>query len=120
VIRQYNQKYLQGIILFVSGMFSISGITALSNPPQADAFEGTSTQTSCIDDQPCHTMVCSEGQPCRASETPNTDYEFETDNTFSLHPGSMPFPDPYNSDYLDDQEEYLEDQQDMIEDAEFE
>ena len=134
VIRKilYNQKsqiYISTIFLFVAGTFSISSVVALSNTPQTHAFdETTSTQTSCINEQPCHTMVCSEGQPCRVSETANTDYEFETDKTdiFSLPSedtgamGLIPFPDPDNDDYLDDQEEYLEEQQDMIEDAEFE
>jgi hypothetical protein len=61
-------------------------------------------------------MVCSEGQPCTVSETPNTDYEFETvPGTMGL----MPFSDPFDNNYLEDQEEYLEEQQDMMEDAEF-
>lgn len=128
----YNQKsqiYVSTILLFVAGIFSISSVVALSNTPQTHAFgETSSTQISCINEQPCHTMVCSEGQPCRVSETPNTDYEFETDkiDIFSLPSedteatGLIPFPDPANDDYLDDQQEYLEEQQDMVEDAEFE
>ena len=125
---QKSHRYLPAIILVVS-VFSISIVFALTNAPRIYAFEGTSTQTSCIDDQPCLTTVCNEGQPYKVSETSNSDYEFETEdktNIFLLPSedigtmGLMPFSDPYNDDYLDDQEEYFEEQQDMLEDAEFE
>ena len=78
-------------------------------------------------------MVCSEGQPCKVSETPNIDFDFEPDSlsqplegtgtstgTDRGKVGLAPFTDPYNNIYMEDQEEYLEDRQDMIEDAEFE
>ena len=93
--------------------------------------EGTSTQTSCVNNQPCQTMVCSEGQPCKVSETPNTDFDFEFDKDEPLvsqplegtgtgTSGLAPFFDPYSNLYSEDQEEYLEDRQDMMEDAEYE
>jgi hypothetical protein len=76
-------------------------------------------------------MVCSEGQPCRVSETPNTDFDLEFDNNEPLvsqplegtgtgTAGLAPFYDPYSNLYSEDQEEYLEDRQDMMEDAEYE
>jgi hypothetical protein len=98
---------------------------------QAFGVEGTSTQTSCVNNQPCQTMVCSEGQPCKVSETPNTDFDFEFGNdepvlsqplegTGTGIAGLTPFYDPYSNLYSEDQEEYLEDRQDMMEDAEYE
>jgi hypothetical protein len=100
---------------------------------QSRAFgvEGTSTQTSCVNNQPCQTMVCREGQPCKVSETPNTDFDFEFDNDEPIvsqplegtgrgTSGLAPFFDPYSNLYSEDQEEYLEDRQDMMEDAEYE
>jgi hypothetical protein len=107
-------------------------VMILSSTSQSRVFgeEGTSTQTSCVNDQPCQTMVCSEGQPCKVSETPNTDFDFEFDRVEidSLSQplegtgavGLAPFSDPYNNIYTEDQEEYLEDRQDMMEDAEYE
>jgi hypothetical protein len=77
-------------------------------------------------------MVCSEGQPCKVSETPNTDFDFDfdfdRDETDSLSQplegtdavGLAPFSNPSNNIYTEDQEEYLEDRQDMMEDAEYE
>jgi hypothetical protein len=107
-------------------------VMILSITSQSRVFgeEGTSTQTSCVNDQPCQTMVCSEGQPCKVSETPNTDFDFEfdRDETDSLSQplegtgavGLAPFFDPYYYIYTEDREEYLEDRQDMMEDAEYE
>jgi hypothetical protein len=125
--KQIQETYLSMAVLFAAGIFSI---ITLSNAPQIHALEGTSTQTSCIDNQPCHTMVCSEGQPCKASETPNTDFDAD-ENTLTppsedetiQQPlegtgtmGQAPSPDAYNNDYREDQEE---ERQDMIEDAEY-
>lgn len=132
--RRYNQKQqtcLSMVVLIAVGMFSI---ITVPNAPQTHALEGTSTQTSCIDNQPCHTMVCSEGQPCKVSETPNTDF-FADENTLSppledetiQQPleetgsvGLAPPRDANDNDYREDQQEPLEESQDMIEDAEFE
>jgi hypothetical protein len=120
--------YLSMVVLIAAGMFSI---ITVPNAPQIHALEGTSTQTSCIDDQPCHTTVCSEGQPCKVSETPNTDFDAD-ENTFpppledetiqqplegTENTGPAPSPDAYNDDYREDQQE---ERQDMIEDAEYE
>jgi hypothetical protein len=61
-------------------------------------------------------MVCSEGQPCKVSETPNTDFEFDKDEPVVPHPlegtgtgiaGLAPFYDPYSYLYSEDQEEIL-------------
>lgn len=132
--RRYYQKqqtYLSMVVLIAAGMFCI---ITLPNASQTQALDGTSTQTSCIDNQPCYTMVCSEGQPCKFSETPNTDF-FADENT--LPPpledetiqqpleetgtvGLAPSPEAYNNDYREEQKELLEESQDMIEDAEFE
>jgi hypothetical protein len=136
--RRMNQKAMQR--LFLIPVVSITLIMILTGTSQIRAFgvEGTSTQTSCVNNQPCQTMVCSEGQPCKVSETPNSDFDFEFDNdeTDSLSQplegtgtsagtgkgtaGVAPFYDPYNNIYTEDQEEYLEDRQDMMEDAEYE
>jgi hypothetical protein len=110
--------------------------TILSGIPQSWALEGISTQTSCVNNRPCQTMVCREGHPCKVTETPNTDFDFEfdkdeTDGVSQPFGGAgtgtgtgiaelAPFSDPYNNIYSEEQEEYLEDRQDMMEDAEYE
>jgi hypothetical protein len=113
------------VVLVAAAVLTISS-TALSNISQVWA--STSSQTSCVNNQPCHTVVCSEGQPCKVSETPNTDFEFDADETDSIQQplegtetiGPTPFSGPYNNGYSEDQEEYLEERQDMMEDAEYE
>jgi hypothetical protein len=70
-------------------------------------------------------MVCSEGQPCKVSETPNTDFDsIKMNQSFhSLWKAQVQVLrvyDPYSYLYSEDQEEYLEDRQDMMEDAEYE
>ena len=122
------------VVLVAAAVLTISS-TALSNISQVWA--STSSQTSCVNNQPCHTVVCNEGQPCKVSETPNTDFEFDADETDSIQQplegetiqqplegtetmGSAPFSGPYNNGYSEDQEEYLEERQDMMEDAEYE
>ena len=97
----------------------------LLGAPQSRAFgiEGTSTQTSSINNQPCQTTVCSEGQPCKVSETPNTDEPVISqplEGTGTGTGGLAPLSDPYSYLYSEDQEEYLEDRQDRMEDAEYE
>ena len=123
-------------VVLVAAALTISSIVALSNIPQIWA-KGTLTQTSCVNNQPCRTMVCSDSQPCIVSETPNTDFEFDADGTDSIQQplegdsiqqplegtetmGPAPFSGPYNNGYSEDQEEYLEEWQDMMEDAEYE
>src|SRR5919106_1005932 len=104
--------------------------TILSGIPQSWAVEGISTQTSCVNNQPCQTMVCREGHPCKVTETPNTDFDFEFDKDetggVSQPFGGAgngtgiaelaPFSNPFNNIYSEEQEEYLEDRQDMMED----
>lgn len=123
-------------ILFLIPVVTLVFVMMLSYTSQSQAFgeEGTSTQTSCVNDQPCQTMVCSEGQPCKVSETPNTDFDFDFDKdetesfsqplegtgTGTGTAGLAPLYDPYNNIYTEDQEEYLEERQDMVEDAEYE
>jgi hypothetical protein len=103
--------------------------------PQSQAQGGTSTQTTCMDDQPCHTVICSEDQPCNVSQTPNSDFDFEADEP-SMQPlesepiaqplvdaapiEMVPFLSPDNSGYLEEQEDNLEERQDMMDDAEYE
>jgi hypothetical protein len=83
-------------------------------------------------------MVCSEGRPCKVTETPNADFDIEfdkdeTDGVSQPFGGAgtgtgtgtgiaelAPFSNPYNNIYSEEQEEYLEDRQDMMEDAEYE
>jgi hypothetical protein len=129
--KRLNNTAMQRLILIPA--VSLVLVMILSGTSQSRAFgvEGVSTQTSCVNDQPCQTLVCSEDQPCKVSETPNTDFDFEfdKDETDSLSQplegagtGAVvlaPFSDPYNI-YTEDQEEYLEDMQNMAEDAEYE
>jgi hypothetical protein len=126
------------VVLVAAAVLTISS-TALSNTSQvwASTSSQTSSQTSCVNNQPCHTVVCNESQPCKVSETPNTDFEFDADETDSIQQplegdsiqqplegtetmGPAPFSGPYNNGYSEDQEEYLEERQDMMEDAEYE
>jgi hypothetical protein len=127
--RKYNRKQrtdlLMVVLVTMAGIFSI--LITLPDTPQFQALgDSLSTQTSCIDNQPCQTVVCSETQPCRISQSPNTDFD-AAENTVSQPlqgTGSMglePTPGPYfEDDYWKDHQEYLEERQDMIEDAEFE
>jgi hypothetical protein len=123
--RLYDSKQPMMVVLVAAAVLTISS-TALSNTSQVWA--STSSQTSCVNNQPCHTVVCSESQPCKVSETPNTDFEFDADETDSIQQplegtetmGPAPFSGPYNDGYSEDQEEYLEERQDMMEDAEYE
>jgi hypothetical protein len=123
--RLYDSKQSMMVVLVAAAVLTISS-TALSNTSQVWA--STSSQTSCVNNQPCHTVVCSEGQPCKVSETPNTNFEFDADETDSIQQplegtetmGPAPFSGPYNNGYSEDQEEYLEERQDMMEDAEYE
>ena len=122
------------VVLVAAAVLTISS-TALSNISQVWA--STSSQTSCVNNQPCHTVACSESGPCKVSETPNTDFEFDADETDSIQQPlegetiqqplegtetmvPAPFSGPYNNGYSEDQEEYLEERQDMMEDAEYE
>jgi hypothetical protein len=78
--KRMNQTAIQRT--FLIPVVSITLIMILTGTTQIRAFgvEGTSTQTSCVNNQSCQIMVCSEGQPCRVSEMPNTDFDFEFDN----------------------------------------
>jgi hypothetical protein len=135
------------VVLVAAAVLTISS-TTLSNTSQvwASTSSQTSSQTSCVNNQPCHTVVCNESQPCKVSETPNTDFEFDADETDSIQQplegdsiqqplegdsiqqplegtetmGPAPFSGPYNNGYSEDQEEYLEERQDIMEDAEYE
>jgi hypothetical protein len=119
--RQYNLKQRRDlsmvVLVTVAGLFSI--LITLPNTPQIQALgDSQSTQTSCIDNQPCQTVVCSETQPCRVSQSPNTDFDaVENTGTMGLAQSPSPY---YDNDYWEDQQEYLEERQDMIEDAEYE
>jgi hypothetical protein len=127
--RKYNRKQrtdlLMVVLVTMAGIFSI--LITLPDTPQIQVLgDSLSTQTSCIDNQPCQTVVCSETQPCRISQSPNTDFD-AAENTVSQPlqgTGSMglePTPGPYfEDDYWKDHQEYLEERQDMIEDAEYE
>jgi hypothetical protein len=131
--KQLNHTRLPRLFLIPIVAFAL--VMMISDAPQSQAVEGTSTQTSCIDDQPCHTVICSEDQPCNVSQTPNSDFDFDTDESdvqpLEGAPAAQPLEDagliemvPFlsadNTGYLEDQEDYLEDRQDTMEDAEFE
>lgn len=125
--RQYNLKQRTDlsmvVLVTVGGIFSI--LIMLPSTLQIQALgDSQSTQTSCIDNQPCQTVVCSETQTCRVSQSPNTDFE-AVENTVSQPlegtgtMGTSPSP-YYGNDYWEDQQEYLEERLDIIEDAEYE
>ena len=113
------------VLVTMAGIFSI--LITLPDTPQIQALgDSLSTQTSCIDNQPWQTVVFSETQPCRISQSPNTDFD-AAENTVSQPlqgTGSMGLsPSPgayYDKDCWKDRQEYLEEKQDMIEDAEYE
>jgi hypothetical protein len=50
---------------------------------QSRASWGMSTQTSCIDDQPCHTVICREDQPCKTLNTPNSEFDVDSQGSTS-------------------------------------
>lgn len=75
--RQYNRKQLTDLSMVVFGYYgrNISILITLPDAPQIQALgDSLSTQLSCIDNQPCQTVVCSETQPCRILQSPNTDF----------------------------------------------
>jgi hypothetical protein len=131
--RQLAHTGLPKFVLIPAAAFAL--IMIISGIPQSQAAGGTSTQTSCIDDRPCHTVTCRDDQPCNTSQTPNSDFGFDADES-SMPPLEsepigqplvdtrtivmVPFLNADNNDYLEDQEDYLEDRQDRIEDSEFE
>jgi hypothetical protein len=131
--KQLSHTGLPKFVLIPAAAFAL--IMIISGIPQSQAAGGTSTQTTCMDDQPCHTVICSEDQPCNISQTPNSDFDFEADEAsvqpFESEPIAQPLEDaapiemvPFlsadNSGYLEEQEDNLEERQDMIEDAEYE
>jgi hypothetical protein len=130
---QLNCRGIPQLILIPAAAFVL--IMIISGAPQSHAAGGTSTQTTCMDDQPCHTVTCSEEQPCKTSQTPNSDFGFEADESGMQPLESEPLGQPLedaapiemvpllnadNIEYLEDQEDYLEDRQDTMEDAEYE
>jgi hypothetical protein len=132
MIEKKQSNYTDSPKLFIIPAAAFALILIISGAPQSQAAEGASTQTSCIDDQPCHTVTCKEDQPCNISQTPNSDFDFDVDES-SIQPleseplaqpledaapiEMIPFLNADNSGYLED---YLEDRQDMTEDAEYE
>jgi hypothetical protein len=122
--KQLDYTGLPKFVLIPAAAFAL--IMIFSGIPQSQAQGGTSTQTTCMDDQPCHTVICSEDQPCNVSQTPNSDFDFEADEP-SMQPledvapiEMVPFLGADNSGYLEEQEDNLEERQDMMEDAEYE
>jgi hypothetical protein len=129
--KRLNHTGLPRLFLIPAVAFAL--IMVISGASQSWATGGMSTQTSCIANQPCHTVICREDQPCNFSESPNSespnsDFAFDFD---AQGPMAQPLKDavtmeivPHlnadNNGYLDDQEDYLEDMQDMMEDAEYE
>jgi hypothetical protein len=131
-ITQLSHTGLPKFVLIPAAFALIMIITGI---PQSQAEGGTSTQTTCMDDQPCHTVICSEDQPCNVSQTPNSDFDFDADEPilqpFESEPIGQPLEDavpiemvPFlsadNSGYLEEQEDNLEERQDTMEDAEYE
>jgi hypothetical protein len=127
---QLKRIDLPKVLLIPAATFVL--IMIISGAPQANAAGGTSTQTSCVDEHPCHTVTCSEDQPCKTSQTPNSDFDFDVDESSFQPMESEPFAQPLedvapiemvpflNSNNLEDREDYSEDRQDMMEDAEYE
>ncbi len=131
--KQLDRTGLPKFFLIPAAAFAL--IMIISGFPQSQAAGGTSTQTTCMDDQPCHTVTCSEEQPCKTSQTPNSDFGFEVNESGMQPLESEPLGQPLedaapiemvpllnadNIEYLEDQEDYLEDRQDTMEDAEYE
>jgi hypothetical protein len=126
---QHGQRTYFLLIAFIAAAM-VSVTVAFPNSPQVEAI---STSTTCVDDQPCQTMVCGEDQPCKTVESPNTD--FDTDENTVQQPlentvqqplespgtiGQAPSLPPFNDDYWEDQRELLEERQEIMGDAEFE
>jgi hypothetical protein len=131
--KQLNHADLPKLFLIPAAAFAL--IMIISGAPQSEAAAGTSTQTSCVDDRPCHTVICREDQPCNVSQTPNSDFDFDADESnvrpLEGEPMAQPMEDAGpiemvpllnagNTGYLEDQEDFLEDRQDTMEDTEFE
>jgi hypothetical protein len=131
--KQLSHTRLPKFVLIPAAAFAL--IMIISGIPQSQAEGGTSTQTTCMDDQPCHTVICNEDQPCNISQTPNSDFDFEADEAIMQPLESEPIAQPLedvapiemvpflgadNSGYLEEQEDNLEERQDTMEDAEYE
>jgi hypothetical protein len=116
---QQKRRYFSiTVLIAAAALVSTTGIMAFSNSPQVEA---ASTTSSCIDDNPCQTTVCSEGQSCKTIKSPNTGF-VANGNTIqqqgpSVNPPSVnpPSVNPYYNDYLKDRQEFLEERQDMME-----
>ena len=83
--RKYNRKQRTDLLMVV--LVTMAGISSilitLPDTPQIQALgDSLSIQTSCIDNQPCQTVVCSETQQCRISQSPITDF-VTAENTIS-------------------------------------
>jgi hypothetical protein len=130
--KQLSHKGLPKFVL-IPAAFAL--IMIISGIPHSQAEGGTSTQTTCMNDQPCHTVICNEDQPCNVSQTPNSDFDFEADKPsmqpLESEPIAQPLEDaapieivPFlgadNSGFLEQQEDNLEERQDMMEDSEYE
>lgn len=118
-----SQTYIPGRILIMAGIFSIISIGALSITSQVWAEVG-SIQTSCVNNQPCQTVTCGEGQPCTASTTPNTDFDMDEAESIPQPlegKGTIQQPledtDPGTTDAYNINDP--EDRQDAMEDAEY-
>jgi hypothetical protein len=129
--KQLGHTGLPKFVLIPAAAFAL--IIIMSGIPQSQAAGGTSTQTSCVNDQPCHTVICSEDQPCNVSQTPNSDFDFDDASVqpFESEPITptlegappiemVPFLSADNSGYLEAHEDNLEERQDLMEDAEYE
>jgi hypothetical protein len=131
--KQLSHTKLPQFVLIPTAAFAL--IMIISGIPPSQAEGGTSTQTTCMDDQPCHTVICNEDQPCNVSQTPNSDFGFDAEiasmQPFESEPIAQPLEDaapiemvPFlNADpsgFLEQQEDNLEERQDMMEDAEYE
>jgi hypothetical protein len=111
---QQKRRYFSiTVLIAAAALVSTTGIMAFSNSPQVEA---ASTTSSCIDDNPCQTTVCSEGQSCKTIKSPNTGF-VANGNTIQQQGPSVnpPSVNPYYNDYLKDRQEFLEEKQDMME-----
>ena len=77
------KKRLSRVFLITAIAFIL--IKIIPGAPLSQDSWGMSTQTSCIDDQPCQTVICREDQPCKFLKTPNSEFDLDSQ-------GSIPQP----------------------------
>jgi hypothetical protein len=74
--KRLNYVCLSRVFLIPAIAFFL--IMIIPGAPQNQDSWGMSTQTSCMDDQPCHTVICGEDQPCKFLKTPNSEFDLDS------------------------------------------